>query len=288
MKRQIYINGNFVPEDEAKISIFDQGFLHGDGIYETLRVYNGKIAKLEAHIKRLFNSALGLEIPITLSLEQWREALLSLLEINRMKDALLRITVSRGPGIPGQYPTKDAKPTIVVIPILFHGYPENMYIDGIQVYVVSVRRNSIRSIPPKLKVTSLLNNILARMEAQKMGGEEAILLNLDGYISEGAASNVFFVKNGVVKTPGVDVGILWGVTRDVVIQLLKNEKIIVEEGLYRIEEMKDSEEVFLTSTTREIMPVVRVDETVIGKGSPGEMTKKIHKLYRKEVLNETS
>lgn len=281
----LYLNGSWLSREEAKISAFDQGFLYGDGVYEVIRVYRGKPFYLAEHLVRLWASAEAIGIRRGNVNADLPSLCAEALQRNRLSDALLRIILTRGPGDETVYPGSGESPTLLVIPREFHDLPEERYRKGIRAVVVSVRRNSALALPPRIKSINLLNNILAKKEALERGADEPILLSPEGHLSESCASNVFFVTQGKVKTPDVSVGLLWGITRRVVIDLVKKLGLPLEEGFYAAEELLSAEEVFFTSTTREIMPVTVLDGKPVSDGKPGPISRSLLVEFRKFLSN---
>ncbi|MDO8282053.1 MAG: branched-chain-amino-acid transaminase [Thermodesulfovibrionia bacterium] len=278
----IYLNNRLVPDSKAVVSVFDHGFLYGDGIYETLRAYDGVVFKIEEHIERLFNSAALIRLDISKTPETIIRAVNKTGKANRLSDAYIRITVSRGKGPIGLDPALCPKPTFVIIANPFHGYPAAYYKRGVNVAIVNTRRNFNKSIDPAIKSLNFLNNILAKIEAKERGAYEAIMLNYSGYITEGTISNIFFVKNRTLYTPEVSVGILNGITRMAIIGIAKELGIKVREGKFRPAHIYGAEEVFISNTTMEVMPVAKADDIKIGSG-PGKITKAIHQEYKRKV-----
>jgi branched-chain amino acid aminotransferase len=283
---KVYLNGKIVPKEKALVSVLDHGFLYGDGIYETLMVYNGKIFKIDEHIKRFFQSAkmTGFKMPMTKS--QIEAAFYKTLKANNLKEAYIRIQITRGYGDIGLDPALCPKPTVVIIPKEFHGHPKEYYQMGVHVAVVNVRRNHPMALNPKIKATNFLNNILAKIESLNKKAYEAIMLTIDGYVAEGTICNIFIVKDRTLITPPTNIGILEGVTRGLIIKLAKEKGIKVLEKAFKKEALYKADECFLSSTTMEIMPVTRVDNKKIGKGSPGEMTKKLLSDFREKYVNQ--
>lgn len=277
---EIFLNDRFVTRDEALVSVFDHGFLYGDGIYETLRAYDGRLFMLEAHLARLQRSArlIGLEIPIPE--KDWPGLLGDAIARNRLSDAQLRITVSRGTGEIGLDPGLCPKPTVVVIARPYQPYPPRLFAEGVSLITASVRRNLATALSPQIKSLNFLNNILAKQEASKAGAFDAVMLNAEGRLTECTTSNVFFVQNGALCTPAVACGILDGITRDVVLTLAKEQGIKTEESAYTAEALRQAEECFLTNTTMELMPVRDVDQHLVGSGKPGPLTQALHKQFR--------
>lgn len=276
----VYLNGRILPEKEASVSVFDHGFLYGDGIYETMRVYDGVVFKLNEHIDRLYRSAslIGLRIPY--NTEGIKAAIYETLIANGFRNAYMRITVSRGRGDIGLDPDLCPEPTILIIARKFREYPAEYYKKGISVIIAKTRRNLREAIDPRVKSLNFLNNILAKIEAKKLGAYEAIMLNVNKKLAEGTISNVFFTIDGMLCTPSVSCGILDGITRGIIIELAKKRGIRVMEGKFKKEDIYSADEVFITNTTMEVMPVSGVDEQQYNVGS---MAKLLRGLYRAEV-----
>lgn len=277
----IYMNNALVPRSEAKVSVFDHGFLYGDGVYETMRVYDGVVFMFDEHLRRLLRSAslIGLDIPKDIN--EIKSAVFDTLRANALKNAYLRITVSRGSGPIGLDPDLCSQPTFIVIAEEMKGYPSNLYEKGIKVIVAKTRRNLKEALNPQIKSLNFLNNILAKIEAKKESAYEAIMLNHLGQITEGTISNVFFYKGDVLCTPSVECGILDGITRRTVLDLATREGLMVREGFFSQEEFMDADEVFITNTTLEIMPVSVVE---VREYKIGEVSRLLHHAYRKEVM----
>jgi branched-chain amino acid aminotransferase len=279
----IFLNDTFVPEEQASISVFDHGFLYGDGVYETLRAYHGKFFLLEHHVVRLRQSCqlIGLGLPIPE--KQWPALLGETLRRNELAEASVRITISRGKGDLGLDPSLCPRPTLVIMAKPFRPYPPSFKKDGVRLELVEVRRNPISAQSPRIKSLSFLNNILAKQEALRVGGVDAIMLNIEGNISECPTSNVFFVKDGEIKTPSVDCGILEGVTREVVMMLGEEQGIPLQEGHYGAQELLEADECFITNTSMEIMPVCQIGDQRIGTVCPGPLTTKLCQLFQENV-----
>ncbi|HEX9021719.1 MAG TPA: branched-chain-amino-acid transaminase [Nitrospirota bacterium] len=280
----IYLDGHFVPKEKALVSVFDHGFLYGDGIYETMRAYEGRIFLVEQHLDRLKRSARAISLKLPLPLEKIGEALNRSLKINKLRDAYVRLHISRGPGEIGLDPALCSAPTMVIVARQFHDYPAHSYERGVKVAVVKTRRNHPLALPPSVKGTNFLNNILAKIESLKAGAYEGIMLNWEGYVAEGTISNIFMVKKGVLYTPGLDTGILAGVTRDLVLKLARRNKVRVEEGPLLPRRFYAADECFITNTTMEIMPVAAIDRKKIGNGRPGPVTALLQQAYKDTVL----
>jgi branched-chain amino acid aminotransferase len=280
----VYLDGNFVAREQALVSVFDHGFLYGDGIYETMRAYGGKFFLLKKHLARLKRSANAIHLKLPLPIEKIGEALNESLSVNKLQEAYVRLHISRGPGEIGLDPALCAAPTVVIVAKPFHDYPAEYFERGVKVAVVKTRRNHPLALDPAIKGTNFLNNILAKIEAKKAGAFEGIMLNWEGHVAEGTISNIFTVRRGVLYTPHADTGILEGVTRDLVLRLAKRKKVPVREILLRPNVLSAADECFITNTTMEIMPVTALDKQSIGNGKPGPVTALLRQAYRKEVL----
>jgi branched-chain amino acid aminotransferase len=276
----VYLNDKFVPQEEAVVSVFDHGFLYGDGVYETLRAYRGRVFQLAEHLARLERSASRIQLHLPVSLERLTDLVRESLSRNQLQEAYLRITVSRGAGEIGLDPALCKSPTLVIIAKPFQPYPESLYADGVSVIVAKTRRNLPEALPPQVKSLNFLNNILAKMEAKAAGAHEALMLNHQGELTEGTTSNLFVVQRGRVRTPAVECGILNGITRGLVLQLASELGIPSEETRLTVDDLLRADECFLTNTTQEVLPVTRVNGTMIGNGRPGEITRRLHASFR--------
>ncbi len=277
---KVFINGRFCEEDEARLSVFDHGFLYGDGIFETLRVYGGRIFRLEAHLARLRTSAARIALRLPWDDDGLSETLRKCLAVNGCDEAVLRLTVSRGPGPPGLDPDLCPTPTLVVLTRPFNGYPESLYREGVSAVLVSVRKPPVDVLDPGIKSANYLNNILARIEAKQAGADEAILLNHDGFLTEGSVSNLFFFKDRTLYTPSPAAGILNGITRQVVLEIARAAAIPVQEDLLPPAALLSADEAFLTNTTYEVMPLRRVDER---RYAAGPQSRRLHDLFRRHI-----
>ncbi len=278
----IYLNNSLVPESKAKVSVFDHGFLYGDGIYETLRAYDGMVFKFDEHIERLFRSASMIGLKMSKGADEIKRAVYKTIRANRHTEAYIRISVSRGPGPIGLDPKLCPKPTFVIISRAFKEYPKEYYKNGVKIAIVSVRRNFKGALNPQIKSLNFLNNILAKIESKNKGAYEAIMLNYRGYLAEGTITNIFFVKNNVLCTPSLDVGILDGITRRIILDLAKELKIKIKEGKFTRKHLYGAQEVFISNTTLEVMPVTKVDNVKIGT-KIGKITQMIGLAYKKNV-----
>lgn len=276
---KIFLNDRIVPEHEAMVSVFDHGFLYGDGIYETMRAYNGIVFMLDRHIERLNRSASLIQLTVP-SPDVIRNAVYETIRVNDLKSAYVRVTVSRGKGPIGLDPALCPNPTFVVIAEGFREYPEKYYSEGVKFIIAKTRRNLIEALNPKIKSLNFLNNILAKIEAKERGAYEALMLNAEGFLSEGTVCNIFFVRNNILCTPSVETGVLDGITRELVIDLAKETGIQVSEGDFLPEDLFGASEVFFTNTTSEVMPVSQVEDVDY---AVGDLTRMLRKLYGEEV-----
>jgi len=280
----VYLDGHFVAREKALVSVFDHGFLYGDGIYETMRAYGGMLFLLKKHLGRLKRSAGAISLNLPLPLEQIGAALNESLVVNKLLEAYVRLHISRGPGEIGLDPALCIAPTMVIVAKPFHDYPAEYYERGVNVAIVKTRRNHPLALDPAIKGTNFLNNILAKIEAKKAGAYEGIMLNWEGYVAEGTISNIFMVRKGILFTPHADTGILEGVTRDLVLRLAKRARVPVKEAMLRPKSLLAADECFITNSTMEIMPVTAIDKRPVGNGRPGPVSALLHRAYRKEVL----
>lgn len=277
----VYLNNKIVPASEAKISVFDHGFLYGDGVYETMRVYDGVVFMLDGHIQRLYRSAslIGLDIPKNAA--DIKLAIYETLRANSLANAYVRLTVSRGYGPIGLDPALCEKPTFVIMANEFKNYPGAFYANGIRLIIASTRRNLKEALNPRIKSLNFLNNILAKIEANRSDAYEAVMLNSEGCLTEGAISNIFFVADDILYTPSIDCGILDGITRALVIEIAVRNGITIREGRFTPDELYGADEVFITNTTMEVMPVSRVDDKHF---KAGDIAGLLLKKYRQEVI----
>lgn len=281
----VYLNGQFVSKEEAKVSIFDHGYLFGDGIFETLRSYKGVIFKLDEHLQRFFNSAKYMMLSIPISKTDLKGLTYEALNKSLLKDAYIRITLSRGVGERGINPDFCKKPTLSIIVKEVPEYPPECYTSGIETMIVSMRKMGNESLSPQVKCCNYQNNILAKIELNQRGLLEGFLLNNEGFVTEGTVSNVFIVKNGNLMTPSPDCGCLEGITRNTVIEIAKKKlQLCVRETQFTRYDLYTADECFITNTIMEILPVVRVDGRVVGDGKPGSTTRRLYSLFQKLVF----
>ncbi|AYO30181.1 branched-chain-amino-acid transaminase [Biomaibacter acetigenes] len=286
MSIQVYVNGEYFPKEEARISVFDHGFLYGDGVFEGIRAYDGRVFRLKEHIDRLYNGARAIMLDIPLTKQQMIEVVLETLRRNQLRDAYIRLVVSRGEGDLGLDPRKCHKPTIVCITDKIVLYPDKMYEEGLEIITAATRRNPPEAVNPQMKSLNYLNNIMAKIEANLAGVPEALILNVDNYVAECTGDNIFIVKNGVIITPPTYAGLLIGITRNAIIEAAQNLGIKVEEKLFTRYEVYTADECFLSGTAAEAIPVVKVDGRVIGEGKPGPVTKQILKAFKELIKND--
>lgn len=278
---KIYLDGKFVEKENAVISVFDHGLLYGDGVFEGIRAYNGRVFRLREHVDRLYNSARAIMIDIPMSKKEIETAVLETLALNKLKDAYIRLVVTRGVGDLGLDPQKCGKATVFIIADKIKLYPEELYTHGLEVITSSIRRNVPEALNPSIKSLNYLNNILAKIEATRAGVPEAILLNAQGYVAECTGDNIFILKENTLITPPSWAGALEGITRSAVMELAKNKlKLLVAEDLFTTYNLYTADECFLSGTAAEVIPVVKIDGRIIGDGKPGKITAKLIKEFR--------
>ena len=279
MGLKVWLGDALVEEADAKVSVFDHGLLYGDGVFEGIRVYNQKIFELDAHLDRLFESALAIRLPHPMSKAQLLEATHQTIEANGIVDGYIRLVVTRGTGTLGLNPFVCKRGVVIIIASTIQLYPEELYEQGMKIISASTMRNHPMALPPQVKSLNYLNNILAKIEALDHGVMEAIMYNHQGNVAEATGDNVFVVKGGVIYTPPVSAGSLAGITRRVVIRLAQEEGLeVVERDLTRCD-LYVSEEFFLTGTAAEVIGIVEIDGRRIGAGRPGPITKLLRKRF---------
>lgn len=286
MELEVYIDGNWFPKSEAKISVFDHGLLYGDGVFEGIRSYNCLVFKLEEHLSRLYESAHTIMLKIPLDQKKMAAVVVETLRRNRLRDAYIRVVVTRGVGDLGLDPEKCPKPTIIVITDKIVLYPDRLYEGGLEIITVPTVRNHPEAVNPALKSLNYLNNILAKIEATNSGYREALLLNPQGYVAECTGDNIFMVKNGTLLTPPDHVGVLRGITRATILDIARKKKIPAEERILTRHDLYNASEVFLTGTAAEVIPVVKIDGRIIGRGKPGALTRLLTKEFRELTKKE--
>ncbi|MBS3943630.1 MAG: branched-chain-amino-acid transaminase [Dethiobacter sp.] len=272
MGRIIFLDNALVPEEKAVISVFDHGFLYGDGVFEGIRAYNGRVFRLDEHVNRLFESAHHIMLPIPYSRESMAAAVVQTVNANNLKDAYIRVVVSRGVGDLGLDPRKCKASRVVIIVDKIVLYPPELYSKGLSVITVATRRNVADALDPKIKSLNYLNNILVKLEANRAEVLEALMLTGNGYVSEGSGDNVFIYRKGALITPPPYLGILEGITREAVMNLARTEGMSVIESPFTRHDVYTADECFLTGTAAEVIPVIEVDARTIGSGIPGPVT----------------
>lgn len=281
----IYIDGRFVPREEARLSVFDHGFLYGDGVFEGIRAYNGRVFRLREHLDRLYDSARAIDLAIPVTKEEMTGIILETLRKNKLKNGYIRPIVTRGVGDLGLDPRKCPKPSIFVIAVEWGAMYGDLYEKGLRAITVSVRRNPAEALPPNIKSLNYLNNILGKIEANYKGGDEAIFFDTNGYLSEGSGDNIFVVKNGAIYTPPT-LNNLRGITRAVVIELARSLGISLFEQDLGYYDLYAADEVFVTGTAAEVAPIVLIDGRAIGSGKPGPVTRQLMVSFRSVTETE--
>ncbi len=280
MERLVYVDGRFYPKDEAKISVFDHGFLYGDGVFEGIRAYNGRVFRLQEHLQRLYDSAKAIALEIPVSMDEMREIVLESCRRNELRDAYIRLVVSRGKGDLGLDPRKCARATVVCIADAIALYPAELYTQGMRVMTVATRRNGVENLNPRIKSLNYLNNILAKIEANNAGYAEVLMLNEQGLVVECTGDNIFLVKGRRLLTPPAWVGILEGITRGAVTEVARQAGLEVREEVFTRLDVWLADECFLTGTAAEAIPVVECDGRKIGAGVPGPVTAELIGRFR--------
>jgi branched-chain amino acid aminotransferase len=283
MPLKVWIDGKLLDKDDAKISVYDHGLLYGDGVFEGIRVYAGKIFRAEQHLRRLYDSAKAIRLEIPLPPAQFRAAIEQTFKSNNFTDCYVRALVTRGVGYLGLNPNRCEKPSVIIIADTIELYPKEMYEKGMAVITASVIRNHPNALSPRIKSLNYLNNILAKIEATDAGVPEAIMLNHDGNVAECTADNIFIVRGGAVFTPTTHDGILEGVTRAAIIDLCAKHGIACQEKTLQRHDLYIAEECFLTGSGAEVVPVTKIDGRPIGNGSPGAVTKRLIEAFHRHV-----
>ena len=283
---KVWINGELVDKSQASVSVYDHGLLYGDGVFEGIRVYNGKIFQCDAHIDRLFASAAAIRLKVPYTKEQIVEAMEQSVSANGISDGYIRLVITRGVGTLGLNPFKCPSPVVFVIADQIAIYSPEMYENGLDVIIAKTRRISPEMFPPSVKSCNYLNNIMAKIEAIDAGVPEAIMLNAAGQVAEATGDNVFIVSDGVIITPPIEAGILDGITRRVTIKLAKELNIPLIERAIEVDELYGADECFLTGTAAEIIAVRKVNDKVIGEGKAGPITLKLLDAFRNFIRSE--
>lgn len=280
----IYVNGEFVAKEEARISVYDHGFLYGDGVFEGIRVYEGNVYKLTEHINRLYESAHSIMLSIPHTKTEMQDIIVETVRKNKLSSAYIRVVISRGVGDLGLDPRNCERATVIIIVEPLAIYAEELYEKGLKVSSVVHRRSSPDVLNPQVKSLNYLNNVLVKIASTQAGADEALILNHQGYVTEGSADNIFIVKNGVIQTPPIYLGALDGITRQAIIEIANELDLPIEEKPFTLHDVYIADEVFLTGTAAEVIPVISVDERQIGDAKPGPMTNILLKHFRKQTL----
>jgi branched-chain amino acid aminotransferase len=281
MSFKVYINGQLYDKEHAKVSVYDHGLLYGDGVFEGIRSYHGKVFRLEQHLQRLWNSAKAIRLEIPISQEEMAQAVRDTLNANKIRDGYIRLVVTRGAGTLGLDPNRTSNPQVIIITDHIALYPEEFYNNGLEIITVSTIRNHPAALNPRIKSLNYLNNILAKIEGLQAGCVEALMLNHKGEVAECTGDNIFLVSQGTVLTPPIDAGILEGITRDAVIELAGEAGLKVREIPLTRHDVYIADECFLSGTAAEIIPVVKVDSRRIGDGKPGQVTRDLTERFRR-------
>jgi branched-chain amino acid aminotransferase len=281
MSLKVYISGRLYDKDEATISVYDHGLLYGDGVFEGMRSYGGRVFRLQEHLERLWNSAKAIWLQIPMSRQQLAAAVVDTLEANQIQDGYVRLVVTRGAGTLGLDPTKTSHPQVIIITDHIELYPEEFYRNGLEIVSVSTIRNHPAALNPRIKSLNYLNNILAKIEGFQAGCVEALMLNHHGEIAECTGDNIFLVRNERLVTPPVEAGILEGITRQAVMELAHQAGYPVAEVSLTKHDVYIADECFLTGSAAEVVPVVKVDSRAIGTGKPGKITLELMTRFRR-------
>jgi len=280
MSLKIYIGGKLYDKADAKISVYDHGLLYGDGVFEGIRAYSGRVFRLKQHVDRLYESARSIHLEIPISREEMARAITDTIAVNGLVEAYVRVVVTRGAGSLGLDPRKTTDPQVIVIADAISLYPEELYEHGLKIITAGTQRNHPSALNPRIKSLNYLNNILAKIEGTNAGCLEALMLNHKGEVAECTGDNIFVVRKGEIHTPGIDAGILEGITRDAVIELARAAGYSVVERSMDRHDIYTADECFLTGTAAEVIPVVDCDGRPIGTGKPGPITQELrHRFY---------
>jgi branched-chain amino acid aminotransferase len=276
---KIFIDGKYFSERDAKVSVFDHGLLYGDGVFEGIRAYHGRVFKLKEHVDRLFCSAKAILLELPMSHAQLMKATVEACRANKLRDGYIRLVVTRGIGSLGLNPRSCKRPSVIIIADKIQLYPPELYQRGMEIVTVPTTRNLHSALNPAIKSLNYLNNILAKIEANNAGVEEAVMLNAEGFVAECTGDNLFIVKNRALFTPPLSAGALYGITRQTVIDLAEEAGLKVSEPNLTRYDLFNADECFLTGTGAELIPVVKIDGRVIGTGKPGPITRRLEEDY---------
>ena len=282
----VYIDGKFLPKDDAKISVFDHGLLYGDGIFEGIRLYDGCVYRLDAHLERLEMSAKAIALALPWTRKEIADIVCESCRRNNLTNGYIRLVITRGVGDLGISPKTCPRPTLICIADKISLYPESLYTTGMKIITAPTRRMSPAALPPMVKSLNYLNNVLAKMEAQQHGYHECIMLNEQGYVAECTGDNIFLVHKGRLITPASHSGALVGITRQAVLEVARELGLEVAETNVTRYDVWNAEECFLTGTAAEVIPVIEVDARVIGNGKPGPTTARILEVFRRQVSKD--
>src|SRR5580692_10711100 len=283
---RVYINGKLYDKPDAKISVFDHGLLYGDGVFEGIRAYSGRVFRLVRHVDRLYESAQAIHLQIPISREQMVNAIRETLAYNKLTDAYIRVVITRGAGSLGLDPRKTTDPQVIIITDHISLYPEELYDHGLKIITAATTRNHPNAVNPRIKSLNYLNNILAKIEGTQAGCMEALMLNHKGEVAECTGDNIFVVQSGAIHTPSIDSGILEGITRDAVIELARAAGYTVIERTMDRHDVFTADECFLTGSAAELIAVVECDGRIIGNGRPGPVTRELRRLFQALVREE--
>ena len=283
MSLKVHINGELVDKEDARISVYDHGLLYGDGVFEGMRSYAGKVFRLEEHLERLWQSAAAIQLEIPGNRQQMAAAVMETLVANDIQDGYIRLVVTRGVGTLGLDPNHCKQPQVIIITDFITLYPDEFYREGMEIVTATTIRNHPQALDPRIKSLNYLNNILAKIEGLKAGCVEALMLNHLGEVAECTGDNIFIVRDQHLLTPPYEAGVLHGITRATVMELAREDGLPVRETTMSLEDLYEADECFLTGSAAEVVPVIKVDGNVIGEGTPGPVTRRLTDLFRLAV-----